>query len=71
MNANVKLIAAKAHVDEGAIAPCRRVLAQHSMSRARAPTSACRCARSPQADTPAFSGAEKNPPIFVYDCSGP
>jgi phosphomethylpyrimidine synthase len=24
-----------------------------------------------QADTPASMGAEKNPPIYVYDCSGP
>ncbi|MDR0249968.1 MAG: phosphomethylpyrimidine synthase ThiC [Burkholderiales bacterium] len=24
-----------------------------------------------QADTPAAMGSEKNPPIFVYDCSGP
>src|SRR6185503_5180959 len=24
-----------------------------------------------QSDTPASFGAEKNPPIFVYDCSGP
>ena len=24
-----------------------------------------------QADTPASFGAEQNPPIFVYDCSGP
>ncbi|MEJ1958976.1 MAG: hypothetical protein WDM70_05560 [Nitrosomonadales bacterium] len=24
-----------------------------------------------QADTPAGMGAEKNPPIHVYDCSGP
>jgi hypothetical protein len=24
-----------------------------------------------QSDTPAGMGGEKNPPIFVYDCSGP
>ena len=26
---------------------------------------------SAQTDTPAAFGAEKNPPLFVYDCSGP
>ena len=29
------------------------------------------CAKFPQADTPTAFGGEKNPPIYVYDCSGP
>ena len=43
-----------------------------STSRARAPTSASRCARSRRADTPASFGLrEVNPPLVVYDTSGP
>ena len=51
-----------------------RAAAQHrarSTSRARAPTSACRCARSRRATRPRSFGAEKNPPLVVYDTSGP
>ena len=69
MNANPKFLAATAHVDEAAVAAAAE-LAQ-DLRRRLAPDSACRCARSRQSDTPASFGAEKNPPIFVYDTSGP
>ncbi len=41
------------------------------MWKAAAPTSACPCARISQSDTEASFGGEKNPPIYVYDTSGP
>ncbi|MFB1030730.1 MAG: phosphomethylpyrimidine synthase ThiC, partial [Thauera sp.] len=69
MNANEKFIAAKAHVDEAAIAPLpnsRKIYVEGSRPDIRVPMR-----EISQADTPASFGAEKNPPIFVYDCSGP
>ena len=69
MNANEKFIAAKAHVDEAAIAPLpnsRKIYDEGSRPDIRVPMR-----EISQADTPASFGAEKNPPIFVYDCSGP
>jgi hydroxymethylpyrimidine synthase len=69
MNANEKFIAAKAHVDEAAIAPLpnsRKIHVEGSRPDIRVPMR-----EISQADTPASFGAEKNPPIFVYDCSGP
>ena len=69
MNANEKFIAATAHVDEAAIAPLpnsRKIHVEGSRPDIRVPMR-----EISQADTPASFGAEKNPPIFVYDCSGP
>ncbi|ATE58847.1 phosphomethylpyrimidine synthase ThiC [Thauera sinica] len=69
MNANDKFIAAKAHVDEAAIAPLpnsRKIHVEGSRPDIRVPMR-----EISQSDTPASFGAEPNPPIFVYDCSGP
>jgi len=69
MNANEKFIAAEAQVDQAAIAPLpnsRKVYVEGSRPDIRVPMR-----EIVQADTPASFGAEPNPPIFVYDCSGP
>ncbi|MDI3513136.1 MAG: phosphomethylpyrimidine synthase [Rhodocyclaceae bacterium] len=69
MNANEKFIAAEAHVDEAAIAPLpnsRKIYVEGSRPDIRVPMR-----EISQSDTPASFGAEQNPPIFVYDCSGP
>ncbi|MCC7312168.1 MAG: phosphomethylpyrimidine synthase ThiC, partial [Sulfuritalea sp.] len=65
MNANENFIAADAHVDAAAIAPLpnsRKVYVNGSRPDIRVPMR--EIAQSPTADTP-------NPPITVYDCSGP
>ena len=41
------------------------------MCKARARTSACRCAKSRRPRHHTSAGEETNPPIYVYDCSGP
>jgi len=74
-----KFLAATAHVDEAAVHPLpnsRKVYVQGSQPDIRVPMR-----EISQADTPLmFSGeagkgdaarSEPNPPIFVYDCSGP
>jgi phosphomethylpyrimidine synthase len=69
MNANPKFIAATAHVDAAAVKSLpnsRKVYVQGSRSDLRVPMR-----EIVQSDTPASFGAEKNPPIFVYDTSGP
>ncbi|ENO91124.1 phosphomethylpyrimidine synthase ThiC [Thauera sp. 28] len=69
MNATEKFIAAEAHVDEAAIAPLpnsRKIYVEGSRPDIRVPMR-----EITQSDTPASFGAEPNPPIFVYDCSGP
>ena len=69
MNANPKFIAATAHVDDAAVQPLpnsRKVYAQGSRPDIRVPMR-----EISQADTPASFGAEKNPPVYVYDTSGP
>ena len=69
MNANPKFIAQAAHVDAAAIKPLpnsRKVYVQGSRPDLRVPMR-----EISQADTPAGMGVEKNPPIYVYDCSGP
>ncbi len=69
MAANPKFIAATAHVDEAAVQPLpnsRKVYVQGSRPDIRVPMR-----EISQADTPASMGAEKNPPIMVYDTSGP
>jgi phosphomethylpyrimidine synthase len=69
MNANPKFIAQAAQVDAAAIQPLpnsRKVYVQGSRPDIRVPMR-----EISQADTPSGMGAEKNPPIYVYDCSGP
>ena len=69
MNANPQFIAATAHVDDAAVQPLpnsRKVYVQGSR-----PDIQVAMREVSQADTPASFGAEKNPPIFVYDTSGP
>jgi phosphomethylpyrimidine synthase len=69
MNANPRFLAATATVDEAAIKPfpnSRKIYVEGSRPDIRVPMREIR-----QSDTPASFGAEKNPPIFVYDTSGP
>jgi len=69
MNANPKFLNATAHVDEAAVQPLpnsSKVYVEGSRPDIRVPMREIR-----QSDTPASFGAEKNPPIFVYDTSGP
>ncbi|MBW7902040.1 MAG: phosphomethylpyrimidine synthase ThiC [Rhodocyclaceae bacterium] len=69
MNANEKFIAAAAHVDEAAVKPLpnsRKIHVEGSRPDIRVPMR-----EIAQDDTPTMFGGEKNPPIFVYDCSGP
>ncbi|MFA9438905.1 phosphomethylpyrimidine synthase ThiC [Uliginosibacterium sp. sgz301328] len=69
MNANEKFVASNAHVDEAAIQPLpnsRKVYIAGSRADIRVPMR-----EIAQADTPTAFGGEKNPPIFVYDTSGP
>ena len=69
MNANPQFIAATAHVDDAAVQPLpnsRKVYVQGSRPDIRVPMR-----EISQSDTPASFGAEKNPPVFVYDTSGP
>jgi len=65
MNANPKFLAATAQVDEAAIMPLpnsRKVYVGLLKVPMREVS---------QADTPGMFGGEKNPPVYVYDCSGP
>ncbi len=69
MNANPQFLAATAQVDDAAIQPLpnsRKVHVQGSRPDIRVPMR-----EISQADTPTQFGGEKNPSIFVYDCSGP
>jgi phosphomethylpyrimidine synthase len=69
MNANPKFLNATAHVDEAAVQPLPnscKVYVEGSRPDLRVPMREIR-----QSDTPAAMGAEKNPPIYVYDTSGP
>ncbi|AJP58473.1 phosphomethylpyrimidine synthase ThiC [Pandoraea vervacti] len=69
MNANPKFLSANARVDEAAIAPLpnsRKIYVQGSRPDIQVPMR-----EISQADTPTSFGGEKNPPIYVYDCSGP
>ena len=68
MNAKDQFIAASATVDSAAIQPLpnsRRVYVSGSRPDVQVPMR-----EISQADTPTGFGGEKNPPIFVYDCSG-
>src|SRR5689334_14966941 len=65
MNANPKFLAATAHVDDAAIHPLPNSRKVH-VGPLRVPMR-----EVSQADTPSMFGGEKNPPVYVYDCSGP
>ncbi|NVM76090.1 phosphomethylpyrimidine synthase [Duganella sp. SG902] len=69
MNANPKFMSATATVDEAAIKPLpnsRKIYVEGSRPDIRVPMR-----EISQADTPASFGFEANPPVFVYDTSGP
>src|SRR3712207_3448879 len=69
MNANPQFIAATATVDEAAIQPLpnsRKIYVEGSRPDIRVPMR-----EISQSDTPASFGAEPNPPVTVYDTSGP
>jgi phosphomethylpyrimidine synthase len=69
MNANPKFLSTSAHVDEAAVKPLpnsRKIYVQGSRDDIRVPMR-----EISQGDTPASFGAESNPPLFVYDTSGP
>ncbi|GHU08830.1 phosphomethylpyrimidine synthase [Betaproteobacteria bacterium] len=69
MNSNEKFTADAACVDAAVIKPLpnsRRIYVEGSRPDIRVPMR-----EIAQADTPTAFGGEKNPPIFVYDCSGP
>jgi phosphomethylpyrimidine synthase len=70
MNARQQpFVATEARVDEAAVQPLpnsRKIYVEGSRPDIRVPMR-----EIAQADTPASFGAEKNPPIYVYDTSGP
>jgi phosphomethylpyrimidine synthase len=69
MNANPKFLSATAHVDEAAVKPLpssRKVFVAGRRDDIQVPMR-----EISQSDTPASFGAEPNPPLFVYDTSGP
>ena len=69
MNANPKFLNATARVDEAAVKPLpnsRKVYVTGSRPDIRVPMR-----EIAQSDTPAAFGADRNPPVFVYDTSGP
>jgi phosphomethylpyrimidine synthase len=69
MRAETNFSAQTAHVDEAAIAPLpnsRKIYVQGSRADLQVPMR-----EITQHDTPANFGHEVNPPIYVYDCSGP
>ena len=69
MTKATKFLATNAHVDEAAVQPLpnsRKIYVQGSRAGIRVPMR-----EVSQADTPTAFGGERNPPIYVYDCSGP
>src|SRR6185437_3375306 len=69
MNANDQFFARDAKVDSAAIAPLpasRRIYVEGSRADLRVPMR-----EIGQTDTPSSFGAESNPPLAVYDTSGP
>ncbi|MFA6014181.1 MAG: phosphomethylpyrimidine synthase ThiC [Gallionellaceae bacterium] len=69
MNANPQFLAQSAHVDAAAVKPLpnsRKIYVAGSRPDIRVPMR-----EISQSDTSASMGAEVNPPIYVYDCSGP
>lgn len=69
MNANPQFLAKSAHVDDAAIKPLpnsHKIYVQGSRPDIRVPMR-----EITQTPTHTNAGAEQNPPIHVYDCSGP
>ena len=69
MNANPQFLATTAHVDEAAVKPLpnsRKIYVQGSRPDLRVPMR-----EISQTPTHTSAGEESNPPIYVYDCSGP
>ena len=69
MNVKEQFLAANAHVDEAAVQPLpnsRKIYVEGSRPDIQVPMR-----EISQDDTPTAFGGEKNPPIYVYDCSGP
>ncbi|HXL84510.1 MAG TPA: phosphomethylpyrimidine synthase ThiC [Casimicrobiaceae bacterium] len=69
MNAPDQFFARDAHVDEAAVKPLpnsRKIYVEGSRADIRVPMR-----EIAQSDTPASFGLEKNPPLVVYDTSGP
>jgi len=69
MNALPKFLSATAEVDQAAIAPLpnsRKIYVEGSRPDIRVPMR-----EISQSDTEASFGGEKNPPVYVYDTSGP
>ena len=69
MNANEKFIASDAQVDAAAVTPLpnsRKIYVAGSRPDIQVPMR-----EISQSDTDTAFGGEKNPPIYVYDCSGP
>jgi phosphomethylpyrimidine synthase len=69
MNANDRFLARDAHVDDAAVQPfpnSTKIFVAGSRPDVRVPMR-----EVAQSDTPASFGVEKNPPIVVYDTSGP
>ncbi|MGC2166238.1 MAG: phosphomethylpyrimidine synthase ThiC [Gallionella sp.] len=69
MNANPQFLAKAAHVDEAAIKPLpnsHKIYVQGSRPDIRVPMR-----EITQTPTHTSGGVEQNPPIHVYDCSGP
>ena len=69
MNAHDKFVAAQAHVDDAtiqALPNSKKVYVTGSRPDIRVPMR-----EISQSDTPTSMGGEQNPPIYVYDCSGP
>jgi phosphomethylpyrimidine synthase len=69
MNANDQFFARDAQVDAAAVAPLpasQKIYVQGSRADIRVPMR-----EITQSETPASFGAEKNPPLAVYDTSGP
>src|ERR1700732_719489 len=69
MNANPKFLADDPVVDAAAVAPLpnsRKIYVTGSQPDIRVPMR-----EITQADTPTGFGGEQNPPVFVYDTSGP
>ncbi len=69
MNANPQFLATAAHVDEAAVKPLpnsRKVYVEGSRPDIQVPMREITLT-----DTHLNNGVETNPPIYVYDCSGP
>jgi phosphomethylpyrimidine synthase len=69
MNANPKFLNAAARIDKASVEPLpnsRKIYVSGSRADLRVPMR-----EISQSDTPASFGAEKNPPLYVYDTSGP